>query len=349
MQKTELTLEELTRLIVNTKRSEGKSPQTIAWYRDGIGLYDAWLASQEMESTLANFTLDLVRAYMVDLQGRKRYQGHASVPTQSEALSDHSINSYLRVLRAFSNWLCSEGYTAQHVLARIKLPRTTEKVQDILNQDEIVNIVRSLNPRTEIGARDQAIFLLLLDSGMRRAELCRLRVQDVNLDEGYAIVRGKGKKERPVRLGSRTVKAVQFYILHWRKPARQTVDTVFLTCQGVTREVGAFAPEPGEPLKPEAVGLMIKRIGRAAGVPRLHPHLLRHTFACFYLLQHRDPFALKSLLGHSTLAMTNHYCAAVQQMQIVRSDAVSVVDAIEAPALSINRRGRPSTKPKARE
>lgn len=300
---------------------------------------------------MANFTPDLVRKYTVDLQGRQRFETHATVPTQPELLSDHSINSYLRVLRAFSNWLLMEGYTERHVLARIKLPRTTEKIQDILSEEEIVTVVRSLNPRTEIGARDQAIFLLLLDSGMRRTELCRLRVQDLNLEEGYAVVRGKGKKERPVRLGSRTAKAIRFYLLHWRKPARPTIEAAFLTCRGVTREVGAFAPEPGEEMKPKAVGLMIKRIGRAAGVPRLHPHLLRHTFACRYLLQHRDPFALKSLLGHTTLAMTNHYCAAVQQMQIVRADAISVVDAIDAPALSINRRGRPTgkVKPIARE
>jgi integrase/recombinase XerC/integrase/recombinase XerD len=346
MQKTELTLDELTRLLVNTKRSEGKSPQTIRWYRDGIGRYSAWLEGQQLAPTLAHFTLELVRAYTVDLQGRKRFDTHLVVPTQPEPLSDHSINSYLRVLRAFSSWLHMEGYTAHHVLARIKLPRTTEKVQDILTEEEIVTIARSLNPRTEIGARDQAIFLLLLDSGMRRTELCRLRMQDLNLDEGYAVVRGKGKKERPVRLGARTAKAVRFYLLHWRKPARPLIDAVFLTCRGVTREVGAFAPEPGEPLKPQAVGLMIKRVGCAAGVPRLHPHLLRHTFACRYLLQHRDPFALKSLLGHTTLAMTNHYCAAVQQMEIVRADAISVVDAIDAPALSINRRGRPLAKTK---
>jgi site-specific recombinase XerD len=202
MQKTELTLEELTRLIVNTKRSEGKSPQTIRWYRDGIGRYAAWLESQGLAPTLAHFTLEQVRAYTVDLQARKRFDTHAAVPTQPEPLSDHSINSYLRVLRAFSHWLQDEGYAATHVLARIKLPKTTEKVQDILTEEEIVQVVRSLNPRTEIGARDQAIFLLLLDSGMRRTELCRLRVQDLNLDEGYAVVRGKGKKERPVRLGA---------------------------------------------------------------------------------------------------------------------------------------------------
>ena len=93
---------------------------------------------------------------------------------------------------------------------------------------------------------------------------------------------------------------------------------------------------------------MLKRIGRAAGVPRLHPHLLRHTFSCHYLLTYRDPFALKSLLGHTTLAMTNHYVAAVQEMEIVKADAASVLDAMDLRSLWGNRRGllpAPNAKP----
>jgi Integrase core domain/Phage integrase family len=73
----------------------------------------------------------------------------------------------------------------------------------------------------------------------------------------------------------------------------------------------------------------------------LHPHLLRHTFACMRLVRYRDPFALKSLLGHTTLAMTNHYCEAVQEMEEVRADRVSVVDGLDMHALDVRRSGRP--------
>jgi hypothetical protein len=95
-----------------------------------------------------------VRSFTVDLQRRQRFDTHASVPTQPQLLSDHSIGSYLRVLRAFSSWLLMEGYTAHDVLARIKLPRTTEKIQDTFSEGEIITVFRSLNPRTEIGDRD---------------------------------------------------------------------------------------------------------------------------------------------------------------------------------------------------
>jgi hypothetical protein len=68
--------------------------------------------------------------------------------------------------------------------------------------------------------------------------------------------------------------------------------------------------------------------------------MLRHTFACLYLMRYRDPFALKSLLGPTTLQTTNHYCEAVQQMDVVWADTTSIVDGIDTKLLELNRRGR---------
>ena len=343
MERTTLSLAHLRQLLLTGKRAEGKSPKTIAWYEDALDDFARWLEREQLPAVLASFTLEHVRAYAVDLQQRVAFDPHkpgAPACASGRTLSEHTVDTYLRALRAFSNWLFAEGYTTQHTLARLKTPRLPQKAKDILTPEEIAQIAGSLNPHTEIGARDQAIFLLLLDSGMRLSELCGLCVGDLHLAEGYAKVYGKNKKERPVRVGSYSAKALRFYLLHWRKPSRPSIDNVFLTCRGVTRTAGALAPEPGEPLKPKAVELMLKRVGRAAGVPRLHPHLLRHTFSCHYLLTYRDPFALKSLLGHTTLAMTNHYVAAVQELAIVKADAASVLDAMDLRTLWNNRRGR---------
>jgi hypothetical protein len=85
------------------------------------------------------------------------------------------------------------------------------------------------------------------------------------------------------------------------------------------------------PFSQDALKNLFRRRGVRAGEPQLHPHLLRHTYACRYLLAHRDPLALKTMLGHTTLAMTNHYVAAVEGMQVIRSDRVSVVDALDFP------------------
>jgi site-specific recombinase XerD len=348
MQKTQLALEELANLLVNDKAAAGKTNPTLIWYAGAVRRFATWLERRGMLPTLEHFTLEQVRRYIVDLQVQPADAFHPRVPTQERALSDQSINSYVRALRGFSSWLIEEGYTSQPILARLKAPRFAKKVQPILCTTEIADIVCSLNPRTETGARDQAIFLLLLDTGMRAGELCGLRMQDLHIDEGYAIVMGKGRKQRPVKIGSRAAKALRFYLLHWRRPAWPHVEHVFLTCRGVGSEGDSFASTAGEPITVNTLGLIFRWMGRANGIPRLHPHLLRHTFACMHLLRYRDPFALKSLLGHITLTMTNHYCEAVQQMDVVRADSVSIVDGLDVRGIDINRRGRLQARRKER-
>ena len=340
MRKDDISLAQLTELLVNEKRASGKSGQTVTWYTGALRRYGEWLVEQRLEPTLSNFTLERVRAYIVALQRAEARARHPLQPTEERPLSDASINSYVRALRGFSNWLFEEGYTDGPALARLKAPKVTQKTQPILTAEEIAEVVCSLNPRTETGARDQAMFLLLLDTGMRAGELCGLRLQHLHLDDGYAIVLGKGRKERPVKIGARAAKAVRFYMLHWRRPAQPHEDHVFLTCRGVVNAGAAFSSAGGEPLTVCALDQIFTRIGRQAGVERLHPHLLRHTFACMHLLRYRDPFALKSLLGHTTLQMTNHYCEAVRQMEVVRADTTSIVDGIDTKALEVNRRGR---------
>ena len=346
MQKTDLSLAKLMDLLAIAKQAEGKTEKTIIWYRQAMRDYMRWLEENDLPTVLANFSLDKVRAYVVGLYERPVNLHHPVHQPGKRTLSDHYISSMVRALRAISNWLFAEQYIEHPPLARLSMPKVSKKVQDILCAEEIADIITSLNPRTEIGARDQALFLLLLDTGMRASELCGLKLPDVHLDQGYAVVFGKGKKERPVKIGARAAKALRFYLLHWRKAAMPAVQHVFLTLRGVTNDADATAPEPGMPMSVNALAHSLKRMGTAAGVPRLHAHLLRHTFACMYLMRYRDPFALKSLLGHTTLAMTNHYCEAVQQMDVVRADTVSVIDGLDLKLPDVNRRGRPAKKQK---
>lgn len=195
--------------MVNEKASSGESGPTLRWYTGTIRRYGEWLVSQGLEPTLEHFTLDLVRGYIVDLRRQQAREFHPYMPTAEQPLSDHSINSYVWALCGFSNWLYAERYTSEPVLGRLKAPTMTKKTQPILTAEEIADIICALNPRTEIGARDQALFLLLLDTGMRAGELCGLKMADLHLDEGYAMVLGKGRKMRPVKIGARAAKAVR--------------------------------------------------------------------------------------------------------------------------------------------
>lgn len=222
--------------------------------------------------------------------------------------------------------------------------------------------------------RNRAIFLTLIDTGIRASELLTLTIPRAHLDEGYLLVLGKGKKERPVKIGQTAAQAIRLYVMRYRpEPIRPGGQEVFLSegyrVSRVTKTVEqAHMPksdelaevkdgrtsgevingqeddllftEPGWPLSESALKHLFQRLGRRARVPRLHPHLLRHTYACRYLLAHRGPIALKTMLGHTTLTMTNHYLSAVEGMQVIQSDRVSVVDAMEIP-LSRLKRGNP--------
>jgi integrase/recombinase XerC len=346
MQRQTLTLERLGELHAVAYRAENKSERTIRWHLASIDSFCDWVNDALGEDpTLVTFTLDNTRLWINELMIRARYEDHPYMPdhVREEQLAPSTVSWYVRGLRSFATWLFDEGHTKENILARLKVPKVPDTEVDILSIDEIERILRLFNPHTEIGARDLAIFSTLLDTGMRAGELCDLRLHNLHLDQGYAIVQGKGRKERPVKLGARAIKAIRFYLAHWRQPARPKIDQVFLTVGCRLDSKDALWDGAGEPLTVNALDLIFKRIGKKTHITRIHPHLLRHTFACMYLMEHHDPFALKNLLGHTSLTMTYRYVRAVERLMVVQGSATSVLDSI---ALQPVRHVKPSKKRK---
>jgi site-specific recombinase XerD len=336
MERNTLTLDKLMQLHVAAYRAENKSERTVQWHIAVEKRYSAWVRDTlDVPSTLAALTLDNVRLYVCHLLVQPC---QATLPNNQTRLRDKTLSAdtvswHVRGLRAFASWLFKEGYTKENILARLQAPDVPDKDIDILTQDEIAGILKQFNHHTEKGSRDLAIFMALLDTGMRASELTGLRLKDLHLDQGYLSVFGKGKKERPVKVGARTIKALRFYLAHWRRPARPNEDHVFLTIgyqMGDEEELWSGA---GEPLTYNALKCIMHRIGKKSGIERLHPHLLRHTFACMFLMQHHDPFALKNLLGHTSLTMTYRYVRAVERLMVVQGDTTSVIDSLALPPM----------------
>lgn len=137
--------------------------------------------------------------------------------------------------------------------------------------------------------------MTLLDTGLRCAELCNLTVQDAHIDQGFLKVMGKGSKERVAPIGAAVQKVLLRYLHHFRpEPARPGMDNFFLTLEGL-------------PMAVDGVARMIRRLGQASGVTKLHAHLCRHTFATNYLINGGDVFSLQQILGHTTLEMVRRY------------------------------------------
>ncbi len=166
--------------------------------------------------------------------------------------------------------------------------------------------------------RDQALILVLLDTGLRTSELCALQVGNVDMHTGKVIVRpgrdggAKGGKGRTVFLGQTARRAP------WR----------YLVDQADGKEAGAplFTDRYDHPLNKNSLRLAIARLGKNAGVKHCHPHRFRHTFAITYLRSGGDVFTLQSLLGHSTLDMVQHY-ARIAEIDVEQAHRRAVVPA----------------------
>jgi integrase len=180
-------------------------------------------------------------------------------------------------------------------MAGLDAPNPPAKPVPVLSDDDLARLLKSCAGKDYRDRRDEAVVRMLLDCGLRVSELCGLAVADVDLDQGSALVRGKGNKVRPVYFGTRTARALDRY-LRLRKAHRYAhADALFLSQRG--------------PLSPDGARDLLEVRGRAAGIEDLHPHRFRHTFAHDYLLAGGQERDLKRLAGWSSDVMLERYGA----------------------------------------
>ncbi len=223
-----------------------------------------------------------------------------------------SIDNYWKTIRGFYNWVVSANILSiQRPDLRMTRPKyespqivpfTQDEIKRLLDACQFSKVEKSNGQKYRIkrqnADRDKALILILLDTGLRLGELLRLRLGDVNLENGEVYIRPYNKsiksKSRTVFLGTRTRQAVWKYIA--KQQAAEDVSCPLFNLNG------------------HAVRQVIVRIAKNANVINAHPHKFRHTFAIFYLRNQGDVFTLKRLLGHSTLEMTQRY------LDIVKDD-----------------------------
>lgn len=299
----ELDLGTLISHFAQSNRAEGKSTKTVAWYTEMLFDFVKFLVSNGMRAILAELDATTARHFVIHEQGR--------------SLSPYTVQAKVRALKAFSSWLFAEGYTSVNLLANVKLPRVPVKLIEPLSVSEIDSLISDQNPLTSVGSRNIALLVTLLDVGLRASEVCNLRFEDAHIEEGYLKVTGKGSKERVVPIGSTAQKTLWRYVFHFRpQPLGETNNYLFLTLDG-------------RRLQSNAVKLLLRRWGKRAGVPRLHAHLCRHTYATNFL-NHKcgDVFRLQQILGHTTLEMVRRYIHYASAQNIMQGCVSSPLDRI---------------------
>ncbi|HEY78929.1 MAG TPA: tyrosine-type recombinase/integrase [Dehalococcoidia bacterium] len=290
----EYKLSELIEYYEVCNRAEGKSPKTISWYSANLKSLHNYVKSRQLPYSLDTIYTKLLREYVLYLMRRTRYSGHPYTPAKIELLSSATIHGHVRTLRAFFNWLVEEGLAQNNPAKDLKTPKVSRKVVSTLSDEEIGAILNTFSTSPS-HARNQTLFMILLDTGLRIGEIVNLKMDDVHTDEGYLKVMGKGKKERIVPIGNNAQRVLQRYLFRFRpKPNNPVTNNVFLSTSS-------------QPLTENSMKLMFTRLRKRSGVYRLHAHLCRHTFATRFLINGGDVFSLQQILGHSTLEMVRHY------------------------------------------
>jgi site-specific recombinase XerD len=285
-------------LFCDAKEAEGLSPRTVRWYSD---ILRRAVARFGAHAVLEAIDAPAWRVWLVELRA---------------TLAPVSVAGYVRCLHVFGNWLAAEELAEAVAIRRLAKPRVPRKLIEPLNDDEL----RELLARA--GTRDQAILLLLLDTGLRVSEAAGIRFRDLRPD-GAIKVMGKGAKERLVPVGTSSRRAIGRYLA--QRGRGEPDEPVFLA-------------ESGTGLTFHGIQQLLKRLKASAGLERrCSPHTFRHTFAHNYLVNGGDVFTLQRILGHTSLDMVRRYVALADTDVASRHDMASPADHLlrRAPAASV--------------
>lgn len=202
-----------------------------------------------------------------------------------------SLVRKLSAIRMFFKFLMKQGIVEKSPASNLVLPKIPKKLPSFLIQDEAKALVESVIEKDACSLRDKAILEFLYGAGIRVSELTQLNLVDIDQEEGWIKVKGKGNKERVIPLGGKALSAFRAYLITRSK------------------EPGpAFLNPQKERLTPRSVQRIVKKTALKSGIlKRTTPHTLRHSFATHLMEEGADLRGIQELLGHSSLSTTQRY------------------------------------------
>jgi len=275
------------------RHERGQAEHTQRTYAGLLKQFLGWAASEK----LTDWKQVQLR-HLMDFLQQERQRPLAHEPEESpRRLSGESVYLQIAALRAFYRYAETEKKVPLNVAEHLSLPRRWKRLPKALTHPEIETLLRPEPLATPAPLCDQAILELAYASGLRRSELCGLRLEQLHLEAGFINVIGKGNKERVVPVGRKAVTALNRYLASGRpllvKPSSPA--NVFLTKKG-----SRFASS--------TIWQRIKRRVRRSGITRnVTPHMLRHSFATHLLEYGADLRVIQEMLGHASISTTEVY------------------------------------------
>lgn len=260
---------------------------------------DAFIEYQHLKNnskiTIANYSIIIKK--FIDFVGNKDSKSLTAYDVNMynlylrDSISSVSVRTYIRHIRVFVSYMIKQRY-CNNIYDDIVLPRIDKTVVDILSPVEVEKLL-SVFGDDFYSVRNKCMVLLMLDCGLRASEVVGLLNKNINYIDKYIKVLGKGGKERIVPFGNSV--ELSFYMLNNLYPKLKNKHYY-------------FCDRSCKPLTTDVFKKMFLHLRDLTGISRLHPHLLRHTFATNYLLySDGDIFQLAMLLGHSTSKTTEIY------------------------------------------
>lgn len=261
-------------VFLETKRAENSSPYTVEYYRRKITSLLGWMKEQGRD----RLDEQTVRDFLA---------------FRSQTENAYTLHSTYRALHHFCRWCLQNDLLQDDIMRRIKPPKREHLMKPSLTDDEVKRCLQACEGNGWLRLRDRALFLTLLDTGVRIHEAGQMKVGDLMQDA--ILITGKGKRQRIVHLSPFTKVAVWKYLQ---------------ACPAKPRDDEPLWWGERGPLLTDGLKQVIRRIGERADV-HLHPHKLRRTAATMCLRAGMGLEYVRRLLGHSDYRMTMEYLALV--------------------------------------
>ncbi|UOU99581.1 site-specific tyrosine recombinase XerD [Chryseobacterium daecheongense] len=262
-----------------------------------------------------NFSENTLDAYVRDIKKLKEYaeEDLANVGPDSigyenlqeyifnlskQKFSERSQARWISSIKAFFKFLLEDEYREDNPAALLEGPKLGLYLPDTLSLPDINKIISAIEVNSDLGKRNQCIIEVLYGCGLRVSELIELKISNINFQENYIKVNGKGNKTRFVPLADYTAELLKSYIDDVRsknKINKKYEDTLFLNSRGTS-------------MSRVIVFLIIKELTDKAGVSKkISPHTFRHSFATHLLQNGADLRYIQEMLGHSSITTTEIY------------------------------------------
>ena len=308
----------LTEAFLDHQLARNLSPYTLRNYRGTFASLRRFCDHAGLDPAVADLSTEFFRRY----QGWLLAQPLDAPRRGTTNRSSSGVAARMRQLRAFCAWLQDEGLVDRP--PRFSLPKAPSRRLEVLTAEQVAVAFRSrhLSGESAVAKRNRALVSLLLDSGLRLAEIAGIEDRDLFLRPGWVRVVGKGNRERLAPFSGTTRAALEAWI------AARDAEPIEVTGpgRGKTFELGR-----------EGISAVVERVGTDIGIP-LRCHLFRHTSATTMVARGMDLATLQRILGHSSIAVTQVYLHLRHEEIKEKHTAASPMDHLAPSPLPTKRR-----------